>query len=407
MAASIPEIGYGEFLEEARAYERRTPLEGTLETTYRCNLSCVHCYVNLPAADAGARLRELPLERLTALIDEIVEAGGFDLLLTGGEVLARSDFPELYLHAVRRGLRVTVFTNGTLVTDRIAALFAEHSPACVEITLYGMTRETYERVTRVPGSFDRCLAGVRRLLAHRVPLRLKSMVLTWNQHELEAMRAFARELGVPFRYDSLLNPRVDCGASRNGELQISAELAVAMDLSDPDRLRSYEAICRQMHEIGPEEPADHVYTCGAGEMGFTVDPYGQLQLCQLSRRHGFDLRQGSFARGWNEFFPALRQRRWQSNAVCRSCSLRPLCGSCPGAAELEMGDAEGMVPQFCEITHLRAETLMGAGSGHRRDATCCLGQGRLTSSREPAGTGCDGCGHRAEPAPLIQVRRRP
>lgn len=410
----IEDVPLSQVLDEAGAYARRVPLEGTLETTFRCNLACAHCYVNQPAGDAAARGRELPLGRLLALIDEIVAEGGLDLLLTGGEVLLRPDFPELYLHAVRRGLRVTVFTNGTLISDRIADLFADYHPACVEVSLYGMTRATYERVTRVPGSFERCLAGIRKLHARGVPLKLKTMVLAWNRHEVEAMRAFAHELGVDFRHDSLLNPRVDCGANRNAELQVSAEEALATDLADPEIRARHERAHRELLEAlaaGVASAADApVYTCGAGQMGFTVDPYGRLQLCQLSRRSSFDLRADTFARGWHEFFPALRARTWQTDAACRRCTLRSVCGNCPGAAEMEHGDVEARVAQFCEITHLRAFELLGEAAGHRRDATCCRGDGRLAASPEAERhPGCRGCAPGA-PAPvapaLIRVERR-
>ena len=60
----------------------------------------------------------------------MAEAGCLSLLLTGGEVLVRRDFPEIYLHALARGLRVTVFTNGTMVTDEIADLFDRNRPVC-------------------------------------------------------------------------------------------------------------------------------------------------------------------------------------------------------------------------------------------------------------------------------------
>jgi len=409
--AAVPEIPLSQLLEEAGAYARRTPLEGTLETTFRCNLACVHCYVNQPAGSRAEREKELALERLKELIDEFAAEGCLDLLLTGGEVLLRPDFPELYLYAVRAGLRVTVFTNGTLVSDRIAELFAEYHPACVEISLYGMTRETYERVTRVSGSFDRCLAGIRKLHARGVPLKLKTMVLSWNAHEVAAMRGFAEELGLDFRHDSLLNPRVDCGANRNPELQVGAEKAVALDLDDPALRAAYEQSFREAVAAGPSS-SEEVYTCGAGQMGFTVDPYGRLQLCQLSRKASFDLREQSFARGWHEFLPAARSRRWQTDAVCRRCSLRPVCGNCPGAAEMELGDAEARIVHFCEITHLRAHALLGEASGHRRDATCCRGHGELAArpEAEPHLGGCGSCGH-AEP-PLLQIqpaalRRRP
>ncbi len=407
--ASIPEISYSQLLEESGALARRLPLDGTVETTFRCNLRCVHCYVNEPAHDPAAQARELGTDRLLRLVDEIVEEGCLEVLFTGGEVLLRPDFPEVYLHALRRGLRVTVFTNGTLVTEKIADLFDEYRPACVEISLYGMTRETYEKVTCVPGSFDKCRAGIGRLQARGVPFKLKTMVLAWNRHELDAMRDFAASLGVDFRHDSLLNARVDCGANRNPELQVTAAEAVAADLGDEAARRRHEDSFRATLAEGALPAGDEVYTCGAGQIGFTVDPYGRLQLCQLSRRSSFDLRDDTFARGWNEFLPALRARTWQSNSVCRSCSLRPVCGSCPGASELEHGDIEAAVASFCEITHLRAHELVGEVAGHTPDATCCLGHGQGGAALVPAAlsSGCGSCSHgaAAEPA-LLQIQRR-
>src|SRR5262245_34341577 len=180
----VPEITLAELFDEWDVSGRRIPVEGVLEPTFRCNLECVHCYVNQPAGSAAERAREVPLPRLRALIDEMVEAGCVNLLLTGGEVLVRPDFPELYLYALGRGLLVTVFTNGTLVTEHIADLFDRHRPLLVEISLYGMTPQTYERITRVPGSYQRCLEGIRRLVKRGVPLKLKTMLMSWNRHEL-------------------------------------------------------------------------------------------------------------------------------------------------------------------------------------------------------------------------------
>jgi radical SAM protein with 4Fe4S-binding SPASM domain len=410
--ASIPEISYRQLLEESGALSRRLPLDGTVETTFRCNLRCVHCYVNEPARDQAAQSRELGTSRLLRLLEEMAEEGCLEVLFTGGEVLLRPDFPEVYLHALRRGLRVTVFTNGTLITEKVADLFDAYRPACVEISLYGMTRETYERVTRVPGSFDKCMAGIKRLRARGVPFKLKTMVLAWNRHELDAMRDFAAALEVDFRHDSLLNARVDCGANRNPELQVTAAEAVAADLGDEAARRKHADSFRATLEEGAPPAGEEVYTCGAGQIGFTVDPYGRLQLCQLSRRSSFDLREDSFARGWNEFLPALRARTWQSNSVCRSCSLRPVCGSCPGASELEHGDIEAAVASFCEITHLRAQALVGEVVGHKPDATCCLGIGQGSAALHAAASssGCGSCAHgaAAEPELLqIQVRKPP
>jgi radical SAM protein with 4Fe4S-binding SPASM domain len=302
-----------------------------------------------------------------------------------------------------------------MVTEKIADLLDEYRPEGVEISLYGMSRETYEKVTGVPGSFDKCLEGIERLVKRKIPLLIKTMALTWNQHEIAAMEAYAANLGLNFKFDGLLNPRVDCGANRNGELQLDPEQMLALDLRSPERVAEFTEFCAQFVPA-PEEEIDneHVYTCGAGETSFTVDPYGRLQMCQLSRRSFWDLKQGSFAEGWNEFFPMLRARTWQTNAVCRKCNLMSLCGSCPGAAEMEHGDIEAMVAGFCEIAHLRADMVLGEKSGHRRDATCCLGHGKLAAlpPEEQAGKTGHGCGSgscgdhvAAAVPPLIQIQR--
>ena len=420
MAAAIP-AGISEKSFSALSFGAagvRTPLSATVETTFRCNLKCVHCYVNESPGDAEEIARELDTARLIRLVDEAADHGSLFLLLTGGEVLVRSDFPEVYLHAIKRGLLVTIFSNGTLVTDRVAELLAEHPPQAVEISVYGHTRETYEAVTQIPGSFDKCRAGIKRLLDRGVPLRLKTMALTVNQHEVTDMENFAKDLGLTFRFDGFLNPRVDCGANRNGQLQLTSEQVVALDIENPARMAEFKEFTDkycQPFEAGVE--GDFVYSCGAGETSFTVDPYGNLQMCQLSRRHSFSLKEGAFAEGWNEFFPKLRSRKWQHNDACRKCNLISLCGNCPGAAEMETGDIEGMIPQFCEITHLRAHAVMGEGSGHLKDATCCLGHGTLAA--QPASSidlshpaGCGSCsssvaleGPKQEPLIQLQVRR--
>ena len=130
---------------------RRVPLAGTIELTRRCNNRCRHCYNNLPASDLHAHAEELRTDELIRILDEAAAAGCVWLLLTGGEIFLRPDFREIYTHAKQKGLLVTLFTNGTLMTPELADFLANQRPFSLEITLYGATRETYERVTGNPG----------------------------------------------------------------------------------------------------------------------------------------------------------------------------------------------------------------------------------------------------------------
>ncbi len=155
--------GYGELtgLVHERFHGKRAPLEVSIEVTRRCPLDCLHCYNSLPMSDHAARAAELTFEEHCRLLDELVEAGCLWLLYTGGEIFARKDFLEIYTEAKKRGFLITLFTNGTMINERIADYLAEYRPFAIEITLYGATRETYEALTQIPGSYDRCMKGIR------------------------------------------------------------------------------------------------------------------------------------------------------------------------------------------------------------------------------------------------------
>ena len=101
------------------------------------------------------------LDQWLELARQAVDNGMVFLLLTGGEVFLRPDFFEIYTPLTRMGLVLTLFTNGTLITDEIASRLAEAPPSRTEITLYGATAETYEAVTGIPGSYARCISGYR------------------------------------------------------------------------------------------------------------------------------------------------------------------------------------------------------------------------------------------------------
>src|SRR5256885_9904872 len=168
-------------------------------------------------------------------VDERAEVGCLWILSPGGEIFARRDFLDIYEHAKRSGLLVTLFTNGILIDERIADRLADLPPFAVEITLYGNTPETYERLTRIPGSYARCMRGIDLLLDRKLPLKLKTVAVSINRHEVFDMKAFADSLGVEFKFDGMINPRIDCSASPLA-VRLTPEEIVEMDLRDTARV---------------------------------------------------------------------------------------------------------------------------------------------------------------------------
>jgi radical SAM protein with 4Fe4S-binding SPASM domain len=360
MTASLPAGSYAEFSARlhGRVAGQRIPISVTVEVTRRCPLTCSHCYNNLPMADAGARREELTTAEHFRLLDQLADAGCLWLLFTGGEIFARHDFLDIYKHAKRRGFVVTLFTNGTLVTARIADTLAEWRPFAIEITLYGRTRETYERLTGIPGSYERCLAGIRRLKERGLPLSLKTVAVTVNRHEIGDMKRFVEEeLGLPFKFDAMMTPRIDCSRSPL-EVRLRPEEVVALDLEDAGRTAEWGRFAEDF--IRPQQPAGRgrdVYHCGGGVNSFAVDPGGRMSICVLSHREGFDLRAGTVAEGWEHFLARVRDKQVTRVTKCTACQLKSVCGMCPANGELEGGDPETPVEFLCHVAHLRALAL--------------------------------------------------
>lgn len=374
----IETLAYSDFSREIHEVVNpaRVPVDVTIEVTNRCPLECVHCYNNLPMADGQARKRELSTEEYRRVLDELSEMGCLWLLFTGGEIFARHDFLEIYAHARAKGFLITLFTNGTLVTERIADFLAENPPFAVEVTLYGRTQATYESLTGIPGSFEKCIRGIHNLLERGLPLKLKTVALTINRHEIPSMRRFAEELGVEFKFDPMINPRIDCSSSPLAVRLTPADV-VSLDLDDPQRVSEWR---RLASDWAPPLPAEGetkmIYECGGGVNTFALDPYGDMSICVLSHMDKYNVRDGTVREGWETFLRGVRTRRASRITKCTQCALKSLCGSCAANSELEAGDPEAPVDFLCRTAHLRAEIFEVPVPAHGQCEYCPDGSHR-------------------------------
>jgi radical SAM protein with 4Fe4S-binding SPASM domain len=382
----LDQLSYGEFsadLHQRQAGER-VPVQVSIEVTRRCPLECLHCYNNLSMGDLDARRRELSKEEHFRVLDELVEMGCFWILYTGGEIFARKDFLEIYTYAKKKGFLITLFTNGTMVGEQIADYLAEWPPFAIEITLYGRTRETYEALTMIPGSYDRCLRGIKLLKERKLPLKLKTVATSVNKHEVMAMRQFAEEeLGVEFKMDGQINPRIDCSQSPLA-VRLTPEELVALDLAAPKGKSEYLRLAK--HDL--EKPAnlsqiDTVYFCGGGMNGFAINAYGEIGICVISQQETFSIRGTSVKRVWEESLLEMRTRKRTRLTKCIECRIQSMCGMCPANGEMENGDRESPVEFLCHVAHLRAAAV-GVEVPVHGDCEFCAGGSQHEAVMESA-----------------------
>ena len=383
----MEQLSYGEFSADLHKRQggERVPLQVSIEVTRRCPLECLHCYNNLPMGDLDAKQREMTKEEHFRVLDELVEMGCFWLLYTGGEIFARKDFLEIYTYAKKKGFLITLFTNGTIINEQIADYLKEWPPFAIEITLYGRTRETYEALTMIPGSYDRCLRGIKLLKERDLPLKLKTVATSINKHEVLAMRQFADEdLGVEFKMDGQINPRIDCSQSPLA-VRLTPEELVALDMAYPRGKSEYLRLAK--HDL--ERPAslaqiDTVYSCGGGLNSFAINAYGEVGICVTSQQETFTVREAGLKTVWESSLLQLRNRKRTRLTKCIQCRIKSLCGMCPANGEMENGDKESPVEFLCHVAHLRAAAI-GVEVPAHGDCEFCAGgseyEGLLDSAR--------------------------
>ena len=344
----MQELAYQDFTKSAQGglNTRRGPLGGAIELTYRCNLNCIHCY------SKGRETEELNTLQWKKILDEIHKEGCLWLTVTGGEPLLRKDFLEIYNYAYSKGLLISIFTNATLLSQKVLDFLNGHRPFCIEISLYGISKQVYESVTRLTGSFQKVRDNISRLLEINMPLVLKTVGLKQNKDEILKVKAFTeRLLGKKrFKFDSLVLPRLD-GDTAPCQYRLSIEEILKIENSDMDMLSQRK---EQMHV--PFElirSQEFLYQCNAPLSNFFINPQGRLQFCHLSSKYSSNLTKESFKDGFYQKFPKLMQERFSAHSKCMTCSLRKDCYFCPARSYLETGAQEGPVEYYCELAKAR------------------------------------------------------
>lgn len=365
--AVISSVPLSDFSLWKKLNGKRALISFDIELTARCNNNCRHCYINLPAADSTAKGKELSFEEIKEIADEAVSLGALWCLITGGEPLLRNDFWDIYFYLKQRGLLVSVFTNATLITKEHVKFFKKYPPREIEVSVYGITRDTYERVTRKPASFVAFMRGLNLLLKAGVKVRLKAMALRSNFHELLDIASFCRQKTCDyFRFDPFLHLRFDGNRKRNEEIKaerLSPSEITALEQSDPKRINALEKECKRISS-GEFIPAagNHIFQCGAGFSSFYLSYDGLFRLCSALCHPNccYNLKKRNLSDAWHRFVPRVRDFRSERPdflKTCHVCSQIDFCMWCPAHTYLETKELDAPVDYFCQVTQARIKAL--------------------------------------------------
>jgi radical SAM protein with 4Fe4S-binding SPASM domain len=213
------------------------------------------------------------------------------------------------------------------------------------------------------------MEGLELLAHHGLPVRLKTVVITINFHELMEMKAIAERFGWEFRYDAMITPRLN-GDRSPTLLRLSPEQLVEVEQLDVRRSEEWQEHCATF--LGNKvKGGDHTFTCGAAYNSAHVDAYGMVSPCMITRSRAIDWRDTDFDTVWNGYLAAVRKTRNEEATACHSCAMSLVCSNCPGWSTLERNTLENRpVDWLCESTKARVNAFAPDAERWLTDSVC-------------------------------------
>lgn len=343
------------------------PVSAMIEIADRCNEACIHCY------QVQGQKGELDTAQWERILRELAELGVMFLSISGGEATLRKDFLHLVRYARELRFAVRIFTNGLNVDQAMAAELGRLSVQEVQISLYSPRAEVHDRVTRVPGSFERVVAAAKALRAAQVKVLLKSPLMTLNAADYAEYAHFVSSLGCDYTLDPKLNPREDGDMAPTAlSLDKASYLALRRDPRFAVPSSGSVAVLPGGSAAVPSSGSAAVPVlrrersldstpCSACRSNVHIEPNGELRPCtQWSIATGHAL-SGSLRETWygDATARAIRGLTWSDLPGCRVCDLRSHCQRCFADAERTVGDALAPYSRACQSALWKYEVELG------------------------------------------------
>lgn len=319
-----------------KAFADAIPISGTFELTPRCNFSCRMCYVHLRLEQIPLHGRELTAKEWIRIAGEAREAGTTWLCVTGGEPLMHPEFETIWRELTDMGFFITLQTNGSLITGKMAKLLEECPPRGVKITLYGSNDQVYEQVCRVKDGFTRTDAGIRTLREMGIPVQLISTVIRQNQEDVKQMAFYAFCHKLPWMATGGIKPSVRGADSEARQVRVEEKLE-----------EQKRAEIRYRLEKAPVNPERKPCTyCKDYRLGYWVTWNGEMRFCSFMNEPHINVKDQAFLKSWKELIQYEEELDWPEE--CKSCEAQKVCFKCAGILTAECGSPHRVTDEFCD-----------------------------------------------------------
>ena len=350
-----------EYIFHKATVEHR-PISGTFELSPICNYNCRMCYVHQSEEKLRKQGKKVkPPKFWLDLAKQAKKEGMLYLLLTGGEPFLYDGFWELYSELVKMGFVISINSNGSLINERVVEKLKENPPMRINITLYGASDATYEKMCGVKNGYTKTIRGIKLLKEAGIQVKLNCSLTPSNMMDLEEMLQFADENQLILEVATYMFPPVRLDEHKKGiNHRFSAEEMAIYDMKIALYQRGAEYMEKYVRSMKDEkakpgninqcqEKEGSQILCRAGRGIFWVTWEGEITPCGMMPIPSIPLQENSFAEAWEKLTEETVKIRLA--AECKNCSNKEICHVCAGMTYGENLDFTKKPEYLCDYVN--------------------------------------------------------
>ena len=284
------------------------------------------------------------------------------MLLTGGEVFLYKDFKYLYTELTKMGFIITVNTNATMINEEVLEWFAQIPPKCVNVTLYGGSDETYERLCNNPKGFTQVKKAIDLMIKEGMRIHINSCITPHNKDDIDDIYKFIKERNLSHEFTAYQFPPMRRDESMVGKgnrfkYEDAAKYSIKIKelyYSKDEIINTYNALLNNYNKQNILKEAEGI-KCRAGHSSYWITWDGKMTPCGMMNIPYAK----PFEEGFMKSFEHIKKisKKIILSEECANCENKELCNVCAASALTETGSFKGTPQYLCNMTREKINIL--------------------------------------------------
>jgi radical SAM protein with 4Fe4S-binding SPASM domain len=333
------------FLIKAKAHN--VPLVTTIELTQGCNFKCNHCYNFDRQEKLMSDINEntLEVERVEKLVEELSEAGALYLNLSGGEVLLYPHLERVIKKGYENNLEVRLKTNGSLLSQSRCEKLKQAGLSGMDISLYGMSEESYLILTNSSKGFKQTLDGIQAAKENGFDVSISIILHRYNLHEISLMSDYCQKNELNFQFSTEITERYD-------QSKGAREFEITKEQFEEQLLGPYEEI---FTHINNEKNVQ--CSCARSVCGISYN--GEVYPCIGAPIPSGNIKDKTFKDIWQNspVLNKIRNLKAEDFKECQTCNYIENCNRSSGSIYVNTQKYTGCDPVTFQQAKSRSELL--------------------------------------------------